>query len=80
MLPCPLLRRIDLAIQSNPHATRHRVYLENRSNRIVLRGTVDTFYQKQMIQESLRSIDGIECIHNQLEVVEMVNLFRRDDH
>ncbi len=31
---------------------------------MILRGKVDSFYQKQMIQESLRKIEGIECIAN----------------
>ncbi|MCE3014682.1 MAG: BON domain-containing protein [Pirellula sp.] len=70
MTSSPLLHRIDRAIQNNPHA-RRRVYLESVAGRIILRGKVDSFYQKQMIQESLRGIDGIDGITNQLEVEEV---------
>ncbi|AMV33569.1 BON domain protein [Pirellula sp. SH-Sr6A] len=66
----PLLHRIDRVIQSSPHAPRRKVFLESAAGRIVLRGKVDSFYQKQMIQESLRGIEGVERICNQLEVEE----------
>jgi osmotically-inducible protein OsmY len=33
-----------------------------------LQGTVGSFYQKQMAQELLRRVDGVERIENQLQV------------
>lgn len=36
---------------------------------VVLTGSVQTFFQKQMAQETLRGIAGIERIVNELEVV-----------
>ena len=36
---------------------------------VVLKGTVPSFYQKQMAQESLRSVEGISEILNELEVL-----------
>jgi osmotically-inducible protein OsmY len=68
----PLLHRIDRAIQKNPHSIRSRIYLESAPGKVILRGKVDSFYQKQMIQESLRNIEGIESIANLLEVEESV--------
>ncbi|MCU0713479.1 MAG: BON domain-containing protein [Pirellula sp.] len=68
----PLLHRIDRAIQKNPHSIRSRIYLESAPGKVILRGKVDSFYQKQMIQESLRNIEGIECIANLLEVEESI--------
>jgi osmotically-inducible protein OsmY len=73
MSASPLLHRIDRAIQQNPHATRRRIFLESTQGRVILRGKVDTFYQKQMIQESLRGIDGIDAISNLLEVEDAVS-------
>jgi osmotically-inducible protein OsmY len=35
---------------------------------VVLKGSVQSFYQKQMAQESIRRIDGVERIDNLLEV------------
>lgn len=63
-----LLHRIDSAIRKNPFVLHRNVFLESAQGRIILRGKVDSFYQKQMVQEVLRSIDGIAEICNQLEV------------
>jgi osmotically-inducible protein OsmY len=68
MQSAPLLHRIDSAIRQNPHVLRRHVFLESAPGRIILRGKVDSFYQKQMVQEVLRGIDGISQISNQLEV------------
>jgi osmotically-inducible protein OsmY len=67
----PLLHRIDSAIRKNPHVQRRCVFLESNEGKIILRGKVDSFYQKQMVQEQLRGIDGIAQISNLLEVDEM---------
>jgi osmotically-inducible protein OsmY len=63
-----LLHRIDSVIRSNPHGIRRHVFLESAQGKIILRGKVDSFYQKQMVQESLRAIEGVPQISNQLEV------------
>lgn len=65
-----LLHRIDSAIKKSPFVLHRRVFLESNQGKIVLRGKVDSFYQKQMVQEVLRGIDGISEISNQLEVGE----------
>jgi len=64
----PLLHRIDSAIRQNPYGIRRHVFLESVQGKIILRGKVDSFYQKQMVQESLRGIDGVLQISNQIEV------------
>ncbi|MCA9143890.1 MAG: BON domain-containing protein [Planctomycetaceae bacterium] len=35
---------------------------------VVLRGRVSSFYQKQIAQEIVKQLDGIESINNELEV------------
>ncbi len=35
---------------------------------MVLRGVVRSYYQKQMAQEMLKNVDGVNEIENQLEV------------
>jgi osmotically-inducible protein OsmY len=42
--------------------------LETRDGAVLLRGTVDSYFEKQMAQEALRSVEGITEILNQLEV------------
>jgi osmotically-inducible protein OsmY len=65
----PLLHRVDTALRENPHLQGRHVLLEDNEGTVTLRGTVESYYQKQMAQESLRAIDGVERILNQLEVV-----------
>lgn len=60
--------RISVAIEKNPHLKRRKVHFEAREGCVVLRGSVSSYYQKQMAQESLRRVQGVERIENQLEV------------
>ena len=68
----PLLHRIDTAIRENPYMLNRHVFLESAQGMITLRGRVDSYLQKQMVQEVLRGIDGIAAISNELEVAEYV--------
>ena len=36
---------------------------------VVLSGLVKSYYQKQLAQESVREIDGIQAVDNRIEVV-----------
>jgi osmotically-inducible protein OsmY len=60
--------RISVAIEKNPHLRRRKVHFEAHEGCVVLRGSVSSYYQKQMAQESLRRVQGVERIENQLEV------------
>jgi osmotically-inducible protein OsmY len=63
-----LLHRVDLAIKQNPHLSRHQVFCQEESGIVILHGRVSTFFQKQMAQESLKKLEGVEKVINQLEV------------
>lgn len=63
-----LATRISSAIQNNPHLGHRKLHFETREGCVVLRGTVKTYYQKQMAQEALRRLEGVERIENNLEV------------
>lgn len=65
-----LLQRVDQAISSNPHLLRRKLRLETAGGYVVLRGTVGSYFQKQMAQEALRHLEGVERIDNLLEVSE----------
>jgi osmotically-inducible protein OsmY len=60
--------RVLTALQDHPYLARRNLRFENHSGRVVLRGTVGTYYQKQLAQEALRHIDGVFQITNELEV------------
>jgi len=63
-----LADQVHLAIRENPHLTRRDFQCEEEDGRVVLRGVVGSYYQKQMAQEALRRIDGVHQIENHLEV------------
>lgn len=63
-----LADRVTRAIGSHPHLARHEFQCHAEDGRVVLRGTVGTFFQKQMAQEAARRVDGVTRIINQLEV------------
>ncbi len=63
-----LVRRIHHAVEQHPHIRPHRLRYEATAGRVFIRGRVASFFEKQMAQEALRSIDGIAAIDNELEV------------
>ena len=64
----PLVQQIQNAVIHNPHFNHRRVNIKTESGRVTLNGTVHSFFEKQMAQEALRKIEGVESIENQLEV------------
>ncbi len=64
-----LADRVDNALVTNPYLTGRTLRFETDGGRVILRGRVGTWYQKQMAQEHLRRVEGVELIDNFLEVV-----------
>jgi osmotically-inducible protein OsmY len=60
--------RVLRALEDNPHLAGRRLRFETHEGRVVLHGVVSSYYQKQMAQESLRRLEGIQAIENQLQV------------
>ena len=63
-----LMDRLDQAITSSPHLLGRKLECETDSGVVVLTGTVNTYYQKQMAQEAVRHVAGVQAIDNRLEV------------
>ncbi|MDP6443610.1 MAG: BON domain-containing protein [Pirellulaceae bacterium] len=65
-----LHERIDQALQTNPHVTSRSFHweAEEAEGHVVLRGQVGSFYQKQMAQEVVKTVDGVARIDNRIEV------------
>ena len=63
-----LLHRVDSAIRRNRHLNGHQVFCQEESGIVVLHGRVKSFFQKQMAQESLKRLEGVEKVINELEV------------
>jgi osmotically-inducible protein OsmY len=64
----PLFDRIRDALTTNPHLPKQQLRIEAEDGLVVLKGNVKSFYQKQMAQEAIRRIDGVQRIDNLLEV------------
>ena len=69
-----LIHKIDLptrvrnTLERSPHFLGRRLKVEMNGDDVTLTGFVETYYQKQLSQESLRDIDGVGQIRNELEV------------
>jgi len=68
MIDMPLDDRVLTALERNPYLVRRNLRFETSAGRVTLRGVVNTYFQKQMAQESLRHVDGVDEIDNELEV------------
>ncbi len=66
--PGRLADRVDSALDTSPYFPRRAMQCETDDGRVVLRGTVASYFQKQMAQETVRRIDGVESVDNLLEV------------
>jgi osmotically-inducible protein OsmY len=64
----PLDDRVHVALERNPYLTHRNLRFETEQGRVTLRGVVNTFFQKQMAQEAVRHVDGVDEIANELEV------------
>jgi osmotically-inducible protein OsmY len=64
----PLFDRIHSALLTNPHVPNRQVRVETADGKVVLKGNVGSFFQKQMAQEAIRRVDGVQWIDNLLEV------------
>lgn len=60
--------RVGTALERNPYVARRNLRFETEAGRVKLRGVVGTYFQKQMAQEAIRRVDGVDEIHNELEV------------
>lgn len=61
---------VQNVIDHNPYLSRRKLQCEAADGHVVLRGQVQSYYQKQMAQESLKKIEGILSINNCLEVTD----------
>jgi hypothetical protein len=62
----------DLAerrLRSNPYLALKNVSCELRDAVLVLRGCLPSYYLKQIAQEAVAALEGVERIDNQIQVV-----------
>lgn len=64
-----LLEMVELTLARSLCLAGRNLRFEVHEDGVVLRGTVRSYYQKQLAQESLKSISGLNRIHNEIEVI-----------
>ena len=67
--PTALTERIDNAITTSPYFNGRKLRFEAAGNSVVVSGEVTSYFEKQMAQETLRRVEGVEQVDNRLEVV-----------
>lgn len=63
-----LSQRIDDAIHASPYLQRRQLSFQADDGRVVLRGEVPSYFQKQIAQETIKHVDGVTSIENELVV------------
>jgi osmotically-inducible protein OsmY len=71
----PLNDKVSTALSQNPYLSGRTLRFETEDGRVILRGEVQSYFQKQMAQESLRHVDGVDEIFNELEVTAGASAF-----
>ena len=64
-----LLERIDEALVDFIGVPRRDITISATGGHVILQGTVDSYYRKQLAQAAVMSVDGVESIHNEITVV-----------
>jgi len=60
--------QLSQALRFHPHLKQTSVQVQSHRGNVVLTGTVGSYYEKQLAQETLRGVAGITSIDNSLEV------------
>ncbi len=63
-----LNQQIASAIVQSPHLNSRQIKVRTKRGRVIICGSAETYFEKQMAQEALRGIEGITSIENQLQV------------
>ena len=61
--------QIEAAFLVNPYVNHRNLETSTVHGHVTLAGQVDSYFEKQMAQEAIRDISGVEEIENRLRVV-----------
>ena len=64
-----VLRAVNKRLQSSTYSSLRTIKCEQRRGILILQGVVPTFYEKQLAQETVRHIPGVDKIRNEIDVV-----------
>ncbi len=60
---------VEAALTRSAYFAGKNLRFEVHGDGVVLRGVVGSYYLKQLVQESLKTISGVRRIDNEIEVV-----------
>lgn len=63
-----LIATVTSALDASPYFEANGFRVEAQQGAVRLHGQVGTFFEKQMVQEVVRRLDGVERIENHIEV------------
>ena len=63
-----LLQRLQTAVIHHPHLDGRRIQYSTSGSKVKIEGKAKTYYEKQMAQELLRTIEGVGQIENNVVV------------
>ncbi len=66
---CPVTAAAQRRIESAHHRSLRMVRCEHRDGVLVLTGQVPSYHHKQIAQECVRAVPGVNLIKNMLQVV-----------
>ncbi len=64
-----LLRNVRQALLATGYAELQQVWVEVQKGEVYLCGSVPTFYQKQLAQEAVKRVEGVELLTNDIAVI-----------
>jgi osmotically-inducible protein OsmY len=64
----PLGDKVLTALERNPYFAGRNLFFEAAEGRVTLKGVVRSYFQKQMAQEAIRHLDGVNEVFNELQV------------
>ena len=67
--PMGIAELAESRLRSNPYLALKNVSCEYQEGVLILRGCLPTYYLKQVAQEAVASVAGVQHILNQIEVV-----------
>jgi osmotically-inducible protein OsmY len=65
----PIAAVAQRLIVHQPHLSVQRIWCDFEAGRLFLRGQVPSFYFKQLAQEAVADLDGVQQIVNEIEVI-----------
>lgn len=66
--PMPLSEKVRTALDSSPYLPKSQYNIEAEQGSVRIGGTVASFFQKQMAQEIVLRLDGVDQLSNDLQV------------